>query len=211
MPRSQAVKFDVNEEGIALFLGELDHRIRNVLTMIEAMVMKTQSTDVEDYRSKLLHRIRGLHGFYQLTGRHNRVLGLAELLAHTMCPYSANGVAQVLAAGPDVELRPSLALALHLAFHELAANAKKYGAFSSPDGRVKIRWEIGHILDAPRKLAIVWTEEGGPEVKGPQRRGFGSRLIENVLAEYGAVRLHFGSTGVSCFMLIDMNSPGARK
>jgi two-component sensor histidine kinase len=209
MPGIESVKFDVNEEGIALLLGELDHRLRNLLMMVEAMVRQTQSTDVEDYRSKLTRRLRGLHGFYQLTSRYNRVLGLAELLEHTMCPYASDSVAQVVVAGPDLELKPSLALALHLAFHELATNAKKYGALSSPHGCVKIQWEIGHVLDAPCKLAIAWTEEGGPEVKLPQRRGFGSRLIENVLNEYGAVRLHFGSAGVACFMLID--APGARE
>src|SRR5581483_516354 len=182
VPGAELVKFDVNEEGVALLLGELDHRMRNLLMMIEATVRQTESTSVDDYRITLMQRIRGLYEFYQITTRTNRMLRIAELLEHTMCPYAANGTAQVLAAGPDHELKPPLALALHLAFHELATNSTKYGALSSPSGRVKIEWEIGHVLDAPRKLAIVWTEEGGPDVRAPQRRGFGSRLIEKLLA-----------------------------
>jgi two-component sensor histidine kinase len=211
MPRTESVKFDVNEEAVALLFGELDHRIRNLLMMIEAIVRQTKSTSVEDYRTALTRRIGGLYEFYQFTTRHNRMLGLAGLLEQTMSPYSANGTAQVLAAGPDLELKPSLALALHLVFHELATNAEKYGALSSPNGRVKIEWEIGHVLNARRKLAIVWTEQGGPDVKIPQRRGFGSRLIEKILAGHGGVRLDFSPTGLSCFMLIDLDRPGVRK
>jgi hypothetical protein len=63
----------------------------------------------------------------------------------------------------------------------LAANAKKYGALSSALGRVKIEWKVRHVLGAPRKLAIVWTEHGGPEVQRPRHRGFGSRLIKRAL------------------------------
>jgi two-component sensor histidine kinase len=211
MPGIEAVKFDVNEEGVALLLGELDHRMRNLLMMVEAMVRQTQSTTVEDYRSKLMRRIGGLHGFYQLRPRYNRMLGLAELLQHMMCPGSPDGVAQVLAAGPDVELKPRLALALHLAFHELATNARKYGALSSPNGRVRIEWQIGHVPGAPRRLAIVWAEEGGPEVRGPHRTGFGSRLIKTVLDGVGGVRLVFNRTGLSCFMLIDLDRVDTRQ
>src|SRR4029077_15284180 len=210
MPGAEFAKFDVNEEGVVLLLGELDHRMRNLLMMIEAIVRQTESTSVEDYRTTLTRRIRGLYSFYQITSRTNRMLGLAELLEHTMRPYAANGTAQVLAAGPDHELKPSLALALHLVFHELATNSKKYGALSSPNGRVRIEWEIGHARNTPRKLAIVWTEEGGPDVKAPQRRGFGSRLIEKLLAGNGGVTLDFRTTGLSCFMLIDLVGPDAR-
>jgi two-component sensor histidine kinase len=204
----QSGKFDLDEKGMALLLGELDHRSRNLLMMIEAVVRQTQSTSVEGYRAKLMARITGLHGFCQLASRYRRMLRLAELLEQSVRPYAANG-AQVLAAGPDLELEPSLALALHLVFHELAANAKKYGALSSSLGRVKIEWKVRHVPDAPRKLAIIWTEQGGPEVKGPQRRGFGSRLIKTALDGYGGVRLDFNSRGLACFMLIDLDRSDA--
>ena len=126
-----------------------------------------------------------------------------------MRPHSANG-AQVLAAGPDVELEPHLALALHLVFHELAANANKYGALSSPLGCVKIDWNIRHVPGAPRQLGIVWMEHGGPEVKHPRHCGFGSRLIKTVLDGYGRVGLDLNSTGLACFMLVDLDRSDAR-
>jgi two-component sensor histidine kinase len=103
-----------------------------------------------------------------------------------------------------------LAFALHLVFHELATNANKYGALRSSLGRVKIEWKIRQIPDAPRKLAIVWTEHGGPEVKHPRHWGFGSRLIRTVLNGYGGARLDFNKTGLACFLLVDLDRPDAR-
>jgi len=123
--RKQSAQFDLYGNGVALLLAALDHRIRNLLTTIEAAVKQTHSTTVEDYRAKLIARITGLYSFCEFTSHCSRRLGLAQLLERSMHPYSANG-AQVLAAGPDVELEPRLALALHLVFHELAANAHKY-------------------------------------------------------------------------------------
>jgi two-component sensor histidine kinase len=206
---TQPGEFDLNEQGLALLLGEIDHRIRNLLTMVEALVRQTHSTNVEDYRDKLIGRITGLHGFYELTRLDDHMLGLAELLEQTLRPYSTNGT-QVRAVGPDLKLQPSLALALHLVFHELAANASKYGSLSCPLGHVKIEWRIRQHANGLRKLAIVWTEQGGPEVKPPKHRGFGSRLLKKALDAFGAVRLDFNSTGVACFMLIDLDRADAQ-
>jgi len=205
----QSAELDLQEKSLALLLGELDHRIRNLLMMVEAAVRQTHSTSVEDYRAKLIARIAGLHEFYEFTSPYGRMPGLAELVDQTIRPYSANG-AQVLAAGPDLQLELPLALALHLVLHELAANAKKYGALSSPLGRVKIEWKVRHVPGAPRKLAVVWTEHGGPEVQRPRHRGFGSRLIKRALDGYGGVRLDFNTMGLICFMLIDLDRPDAR-
>jgi two-component sensor histidine kinase len=206
--RRQSAQFDLDGNRVALLLAELDHRIRNLLMTIEAAVKQTHSTSVEDYRAKLIARITGLCSFCEFTRHYGRRLGLAQLLEQSMRPYSANG-AQVVAAGPDVELGSHLALALHLMFHELAANANKYGALSSPLGIVNIEWKIRQVPGAPRKLAIVWTEHGGPEVKDPQHRGFGSRLIKTVLDGYGGVRVDLNSTGLACFMLVDLDRPDA--
>jgi len=202
----QSAELDLQEKSLALLLGELDHRIRNLLMVVEAAVRQTHSTSVEDYRAKLIARIAGLHEFYEFTSPHGRMPGFAELVDQTFRPYSAND-AQILATGPDLQLE----LALHLVLHELAANAKKYGALSSPLGRVKIEWKIRQVPSAARKLAILWTEHGGPEVQRPRHRGFGSRLIKRALDGYGGVRLDFNSMGLTCFMLIDLDRSDARK
>jgi len=195
---------DNSGDGLDLLVGELNHRIRNLLTMIEAAVRQTQSTNVEDYRTKLIHRISTLGGFYQLSELYGCAVPLVKLLEETTRPYAAAG-ARVVASGPDIELKPKLALALHLVFHELAANAYKYGALSSPGGRVSIEWVLRRVPDGARKLTLVWSERGGPEVKRHRYRGFGSRLIRRALDGYGLARLDFHRSGVACLILIDLD------
>ena len=90
---------------------------------------------------------------------------------------------------------PQTAVGLALAFHELATNASKYGALSTPEGRLSVRWTT-----ADDQLHLTWTERGGPPVTPPERRGFGTRMIERTLASEfeGKVELDFASEGVTC-------------
>jgi two-component sensor histidine kinase len=190
-------------DDVPLLLEEINHRIRNLLAMIEAVLGQTQSITVEEYRAKVRARISGLRNFYEVIGGSGAgEVGLAELLERTMRPYCSAG-GRVIAGGPDVRLNPKLALSLHLVVHELANNARKYGALSSTDGTVKISWAL-QPGTAARKLAVIWNEDGGPEVKPPQRRGFGSRLIVRALDAYGEVRVDFRPTGLACFMLLEV-------
>jgi two-component sensor histidine kinase len=201
--RPAVTSVDLDEE-LALLIGELNHRIRNLLTMAEAVIRQTRSPTVEDYRAQVVMRISALRRFHEMDIPHGAALDLAELLEQTLRPYCADSN-QVFATGPDLELQPKLALVLHLVFHELAMNAKKYGALSSPLGSVKIQWESGHIADAARQLAIIWTEHGGPEVKHPQYFGFGSRLIASAVQAYGDVQMNFEIAGLVCRLRIDLD------
>jgi len=150
--RTHSAQFDLDGNGLALLFAALDHRIRNLLITIETAVKQTHSTSVEDYRRHFGHKLQP-----------------AQLLEQIMRPHSADG-AQVQAAGPDVELEPHLAPALHLVFHELAASASKFGALRSRLGSVKIEWTVRHV---PGALATVWVEHSGPQVKHPRHAGFG--------------------------------------
>jgi two-component sensor histidine kinase len=195
----------LSEDPLALLIGEANHRIRNLLANVEATVRHTQSTTVEDYRAKLIARMSGLRALHEMKGQlDGRKLGMTELLEQTLRPFGANG-GRVFAVGPDLNLEPRFALALHLVVHELATNANKYGALSSPEGSVRIRWDVRQTPDNAPKLAIVWTEDGGPEVKRPRQFGFGLRLIMRALNGYGEVRLDFNAMGVACLMLIDLD------
>jgi two-component sensor histidine kinase len=195
-----------NEQILHLLVGELDHRLGNILALVQVLVAQTSSVTVEEYRAKLIARIAGLANVQKLIGR-PRSLWLAELLEQTVHPYGTGGERRFDLAGPDVALEPNLALRLHLVFHELATNANKHGALSSPAGWVKIRWELLHPADG-LMLAIFWSEHGGPKVKPPERRGFGSRLITEALAQMqGRVELRFGANGVACRILIRMDGP----
>ena len=101
--------------------------------------------------------------------------------------------------GPDVWVSPQFALALAMALHELGTNAVKYGALSNGSGRVEVVWSaLGR--GSGRRLVLGWRESGGPPVKAPERRGFGSRLIERSLASDlgGEARMDFAPTGLVC-------------
>jgi two-component sensor histidine kinase len=205
MRRTQSSDIDSDPSGLAVLVGETNHRIRNVLAMIETAIRQTQSTDVEDYRAQLMARFsafRRLHVIPAQSDRHS--VKMTELIEQTLRPYCTSST-RVIASGPDFLLKPKLALALHLVVNELAMNAKKYGALSCPLGHVEIQWKVRRIPGAPRKLAVVWTEHGGPEVQPPRHRGFGSQLIKRALEGYGGVRLDFHRTGLACLMLIELD------
>jgi two-component sensor histidine kinase len=193
------------ESHIDLLAHELNHRIRNLLAMVEAAIRQTESTDVNDYRAKLMARIAGLRGAHELRVLPGGgTLRLAELLEQAMHANCAKG-ARLVAGGPEVDLTPRLMSALELVFHELAMNASKYGALSSPSGLVKVSWDIRQLPCDVRKLAISWTEHGGPEVSPPRHRGFGSRLIMRALQEFGEVRVEFNAAGVACYMVLGLD------
>jgi two-component sensor histidine kinase len=196
---------DLARGDFALLLGELDHRMRNLLAVVEAMIRQTRSATVEDYRAKVMARLSGFRGLQWIIDRSGgNAISLAEVIEQTMRPYCADGT-EVLAAGPDLNVEARLAVALHLVFHELAVNATKYGALSASGGSVSIRWEIRCTTGVARQLAIAWTEHGGPEVAHPRERGFGSRLFTRALASHGEMEVEFKSTGLVCGMLLDLD------
>jgi two-component sensor histidine kinase len=105
--------------------------------------------------------------------------------------------------GDDLKLGPVTAVTLGMVFHELATNAVKYGALSVAGGKALVAWRVSR----PGRLHIEWREMGGPPVSPPQRRGFGSRLIEQALASDldGDARIYFPSEGVCCRMDVPLD------
>ncbi len=195
-------------EELPLLLHEINHRIGNLLAIIQAVAGQTEATTVEEYRANITARISGLGDFFDVIRRLDAgKIGLADLLEQTIDPYCAGG-ARAIFCGPDIGLDRRLALSLHLVVHELATNAMKYGALSSNCGLVKIVWYIRQVGGA-RKLALIWREAGGPAVKQPLRRGFGSRLITRALDGYGETLLDFPPAGVDCYLLINLDRDAA--
>ena len=113
---------------------------------------------------------------------------------------TVEGERHVTLAGPPVKLGPKTALALSLIFHELVANAVKYGSLSREKGRVTAEWLTEPTNDDAENVKLVWTESGGPRVTPPQRQGFGTTLIER-RARYeldGEAVLRYPETGFVC-------------
>ncbi len=123
---------------------------------------------------------------------------LVNVVSDTLEPH-AGGSNRFRIDGPSLRLAPGPALSIAMAIHELATNAAKYGALSTGKGQVDIAWRLdGQNQD--RRLSLLWTERGGPPVTAPTRKGFGTRLVQRVLATElgGKVRVAYETSGVVC-------------
>ena len=181
-----------------LLLAELNHRVKNTLATVQALSLQTLRTSgsAAAFHEAFGERLRALSEAHDLlTRREWAGAPLEDVVAATLAPYGATD--RLRWRGPAVLLAPSPAVALHMAFHELATNAAKYGALSVPQGGINVAWTI-----AEQDLRIEWRETGGPAVSPPARRGFGSRLVERGLAHEldGTVVLDFDPAGVRCTM-----------
>lgn len=106
-----------------------------------------------------------------------------------------------------MQLKPQQALSLGMALHELATNAAKYGALSTPQGSVEITWSVSQGEDGGSQLAIRLQERDGPEVGAPERKGFGTRLIERSIVHElgGAIETSYAPTGVECQVRVPLS------
>jgi light-regulated signal transduction histidine kinase (bacteriophytochrome) len=181
-----------------LMMAELDHRVKNTLANIEALVIQTSvsADSLSTFVKGLAARIQSMAKAHSLLSQSRwEGVSINSLLMEELDPYIPEHASFEI-VGPDLVLTSKSALALSLAIHELATNAAKYGALSSPFGRVAIRWtrtEAGG-------LDLSWTESDGPPVSTPTRRGFGSTLIERALAMEtdGQATLRYLPGGVVC-------------
>jgi two-component sensor histidine kinase len=167
-----------------LLAGELEHRIKNTMSVILAIINQTlPSVGLEGQTKDLLvGRIAALAQAQSLmSGAHNVGADISEVIKRALLPFQTNDGRFEL-HGASVELSSRQTLMLALAFNELATNAIKYGALSSSTGKVVIKWSRD-AAETGEEFVLTWTETGGPAVSRPQRRGFGSRIIEQVLSQ----------------------------
>lgn len=191
---------DVTDNVIAaerqkLMIDELNHRVKNTLATVQSIAMQTARShaDPKTFAQGFQARLLALsHTHDLLTRSHWEGADLREILEHET---EAHGATRVSLNGPRVALDPAAALSLGMIFHELATNAAKYGALSAEGGRIQIDWSVANQTN--RRLTLSWRELGGPPVVKPERRGFGSRLIErNVHHDLaGQVELSYATDG----------------
>jgi PAS domain S-box-containing protein len=192
-----------------LLIDELNHRVKNTLATVQSLAAQTArgGPTPSAFRERFEGRLAALSKAHdQLTMRHWENADLRELLTASLAPYAAAAPNRIVLRGEDLVLRPRAVLTLAMAFHELTTNAAKYGALSVPGGRVEIVWRPDEE-NGRRVLRIEWTEQGGPAVAAPARRGFGSRLIEGgIAAELGGkARIDYGRGGIRCDMTMPMD------
>jgi PAS domain S-box-containing protein len=188
-----------------LLVAELNHRVKNTLAIVQSLAAQTARTqqDMPSFVASFTGRLQSL-GVAQavLSDAHWAGASLADLvrsqLAITVGPSE-----QIVVSGEDLSLLPPTALQLTLILHELATNARRYGALSTPHGRVDIRWHAKP--DATGEAEIVWRESGGPPVERPRVEGLGRKLIERTgQLPHLKSQLEFLADGVRCCITVTL-------
>lgn len=187
------------EEHQRLLMHELNHRVKNTLATVQALVAQTlrTSSSHSEARAAIDARLTALSRAHDVLTRERwDGADLHDIVAQAVEPFA---LARFHVAGPEVRLAPSKALAIAMALQELATNATKYGSLSNTSGQIFLSWRIEGAPSVPC-LHFSWQEKGGPPVVPPSRRGFGSRLIERSLAQEleGQVTITFEPDGVIC-------------
>jgi PAS domain S-box-containing protein len=188
------------EERQAQLIAELDHRVKNVLARVAAIVMQTrQSCRTVDEFVRVLHgRVQSMAAAHALLSQSRwSDVGLTEVIRHQLAPYTTD--ANTTIRGPEIMLTSVQTQAVAMVIHELVTNAAKHGALSNSDGRVSVSWDRTSANTAA-VLTIIWSEFGGPPIAAPVRLGYGSSLIRNLVPHElgGAVDLKFLTEGACC-------------
>jgi two-component system, chemotaxis family, CheB/CheR fusion protein len=200
------------EQRQRLMMRELTHRVRNMLTVVQAIARYTLRSDLPT--PQLLERFEGR--LAALAGAHTLLVqsewlgtDLEELARQQLGAHAADDPDRIRLEGAPIMLPPDIATPLGLVLHELATNAAKHGALSNHTGRVTATWTTGE-RNNHRALKFSWTEENGPAVRKPETRGFGSTLIDNAIP--GAeVEREFRPDGFVCIIEVPLPAPGSAR
>jgi PAS domain S-box-containing protein len=185
-----------SHDQIATLAREAEHRSKNLLANVQAMVNLSQAETVSDLKKAIEGRIQALANVHSLFVS-TRWIGaeLCTIARQELAPYSERGEKRVRIDGPEVLLEPNAAQAIAVTLHELATNAAKYGALSVANGEIELKWS--HRTEG--RLEFRWTETSGPPVRAPTRTGFGSRIVEQVIAQLkGNTRFDWRPEGLVC-------------
>ncbi|KMS59702.1 histidine kinase [Novosphingobium barchaimii LL02] len=193
------------EDTQRLLIGELNHRVKNTLATVQAIASQgfRHARSEKDFQDAFTGRLQALSRAHSMLSATTWERARLRRLIADQVAIGAVSEDRLLLAGPDVDLPPELALRFSLIFHELATNAHKHGALSNAAGTVHLAWRLEAGV-----LELEWAEHGGPPVAPPQRRGFGSTLIEHSMAADGAhITADFAPEGVRWTMTLPLVAP----
>src|SRR5262249_49948913 len=186
-----------------ILVKELEHRGRNIFSVLEVIVQKTL-VDNPERANSIIGRLKSIRYSNELLTGNPQSIGIKDLLQQEFAAYGAN---RVHTRGSDFDIGPESARHLILLFHELATNAAKHGALSTPSGQVFVDWSGNHGA-----VALTWKECGGPSVKPPNKLGLGSKL-QNIfiksLSETGEE--NSGPDGYNCTQTLKVTTNGKSK
>ena len=211
-------EWKITQETQLLLLKEINHRSKNLLAVAEAIVRQTaKSTAPRELVDRITRRLHSLSLNQDLLiDRDWRGAAIHRIIESQMGSVIDDYATRIDAEGPLLTVSPSVAQALGLTIYELTANALKFGALSASSGRVKIRWGIEESNGA-REVKMSWQEIGGPPAVAPKKKGFGTTIIEDMIARSTLGRAHitYGESGLYWELvapetaLIDLSGGGA--
>jgi two-component system CheB/CheR fusion protein len=192
-----------------LMLGELNHRVKNMLAVVQSIANQTlRSTDKpKAFVEAFGHRIRALAGAHALlTEEHWQGAELNALCSAALDSFSPDGNRRIHCEGPPVMLSPNATISFAMALHELGTNALKHGALSVPTGEVRVSWQLAD--EGTPLLHLSWNESGGPHVEKPGNGGFGRRMLERGISRelHGTVSLDYPANGFVCRMTFPLSA-----
>ncbi|VFR54517.1 Chemotaxis protein methyltransferase CheR [plant metagenome] len=206
---AQLARYSRSREARELLLGELDHRIRNLFSSVGAVANLTLRghPDPLDFQRVLGSRLVIMARAHALAVSPVET-SLDVLLSEALAPYSSDF--QIRCVGPDITLAKEAAAALALTIHELATNARKYGALSTTGGNIEVLWSIALSPDdgGGEVFNLSWSESGGPAVSPPSKRGFGSRTVSSSVrsAFDGSAEVQYLPAGIVCNISAPLSS-----
>jgi PAS domain S-box-containing protein len=183
------------EERERLLMREINHRAKNMLSLVQAIARQTAAREPEDFIERFTERIQALSANQDLLIRHEwKGVDVKDLVRAQLAHFADLVGSRITIDGPKLRLNAVAAQAIGLTLHELATNAGKYGALSTDRGRVDACW--GTDGDT---FTISWSEREGPPVSAPKRRGFGAMVIEGMAKQSvdGGVELDYAPSGLS--------------
>ena len=183
-----------HDEHVHLLTREVNHRAKNMLSLVQAIARQTAGREPEAFIGRFIERIRALAANQDLLVRNEwQGVDVEDLVRAELAHFADLVGSRIALEGPKLRLKAAAAQALGLTVHELATNAGKYGALSVDAGRVDVGWRFDNDM-----FKISWTERKGPPVSQPERRGFGSAVIES-MAKWsldGEVHLDYAPSGL---------------
>ena len=207
-------------------IAELNHRVKNTLAVV--LGIAASSLEASPARDAFVARVKALARAHELLAREGwSPVPLGEIIRAEAAPYQADGRDRFALSGPDLSVAPRVAQSLTIVLHEMATNAAKYGALSVEAGHVAVSWSVGRAgtvggaegagtvggadgagraaetdgageVDGVPQLVLEWRELDGPPAQPPERRGFGSRVIDREVRAglHGAIEMEFGAAGL---------------
>lgn len=192
--RNHLRELEHNANQQRLMTRELAHRVKNTIAVLQSIVTQTMRPypDQAFLRATIVERFAALGRAHDLLlGKNFAAADFEALVRQALAVHAGN----FDISGPSLELSPQASLSFALVLHELATNSSKYGAMTRQSGSVRVRWDVDDTDPGTSQFSFGWTEQGGPLVGEPTRKGFGTRLITNTLAGWGEATMDFASEG----------------